>query len=498
MKETIKAGIGGHAFTLDIDAFEALDSYLNNLKSHFQNKDDGAEIITDIESRMSELLQMKVKTPNIIITLQDALHIIEIMGNPSDFEDEAGNNETENTAPTNKKKEPLQIDKKLFRDMEHSVLGGVCSGLGAYFRIDPVIIRIAYVLGIILTNQFSDRLSALIFISYFILWAVMPKAKTMLQKLAMSGQDPSIADIEKFGSLKTKEMRGSSFGRVLKKILKIFISLILYIVGISILLGVFLALFFPSITDLPTIKEFMEVTGFYSDKLAVSITLAWLIPAFMILYFAIKLMIKFTTKDLAVLGIAFIVWLAACGYTATKSVKFAKDFKSKETVSEKIVLKTKSDTLLFELGKYYKEAESVVDIKELYYIEGETKSWFIIPRIEIRKSNKYTDFEIEIKKTAFAGNNRKAKEKAENARLILEERDSRIRIEPHLYNKNKKWDREYFKIIIYCPENKTVKVEDLLEFRTTTNYVADESKKQGEESLSSEESINPNDSVKII
>jgi len=468
MKETVKAGIGGYAFTLDKDAYETLESYLNNLRIHFENKNDGAEVITDIESRMSELLQMKLTSPNSIITLPDALQIIEIMGNPADFEDDASVDISNDTQQTNRKKESWQIDKKLYRDMDNSVMGGVCSGLGQYFRVDPVIIRIAYVLGVLLTHQFSNRLSSLIFISYFILWAVMPKAKTIVQKLAMSGQDPTIIDIEK-GNVKTKEMRGSGLGKALKKTFKVLCGIILYLTGISVLLAVFFALFFPSVLNLPTIKEFLEIMGLYSTNLALSISLAWIIPAFMIIYFAIRLMIKFRSKDFAILGIAFIIWIGACSYTAAKCVKYAKDYQNEVTVSDKFIPGIKSDTLFLQLDSYYKYAESLNSDVDLHLLDGTMKSWFFSPYVEIRKSDEYKNFEIEIKKTAFEKNLQRANDKAKNAEIGIVEKEKAVLISPHIYNKNQKWDREVFKIIVYCPTDKTVVTDNLLRSRTIYN-----------------------------
>ena len=88
MKETTKVSIGGYAFTLDVDAYQLLQGYLDSLKDHFSTKNEGAEIIQDIEARMSELLQLKNVKGDGVITLADAKDIIKIMGNPKDFGDE--------------------------------------------------------------------------------------------------------------------------------------------------------------------------------------------------------------------------------------------------------------------------------------------------------------------------------------------------------------------------------------------------------------------------
>ncbi len=467
MKETIKAGIGGYAFTFDVDAYQALNAYLENLKVYFQNKNDGQEILEDIEGRMSELLQLQAKKTGNIITLSDAQHIMEIMGNPVDFAD-GEETDPDSNSTTNKKKDIPRFEKKLYRDTDHSVLGGVCSGLGQYFRVDPVIIRIIYVLSVILSHNVSHRLSGIIFISYFVLWIVMPKAKTIAQKIAMSGQNPSIEAIES-GNLKYQEMRGGGLSRTLGKIIKIFAGIILYLIGISIILSAFFALFFPSIIDFPSIKDFLEANALYSNDILVAGSVIWLIPAFMVIYLAIKLMTKFTARDLIVIGLAFIVWLGACSYIGVLGVKFSKDYKNEASYNEKFISAISSDTVRIRLGDVYKFAESTFDSNELYMLDGSPKSWFLIPRVEIIKDSTYKNIEVEVKKKAFARSYQMAEEKAKGANLEIKEQNTDLIINPHIYNKNNLWDREVFRITIYCPDNKTIIVEEPLQRKTYRN-----------------------------
>ena len=73
-----------------------------------------------------------------------------------------------------------RLRRRLYRDADSRVLGGVCSGMGAYFNIDVVIFRILFVLSV-----FMGGAGVLI---YIILWIVVPKAKTTAQKLEMKGK----------------------------------------------------------------------------------------------------------------------------------------------------------------------------------------------------------------------------------------------------------------------------------------------------------------------
>lgn len=485
MKETIKASIGGYVFTLDTDAYEILNAYLNNLRVYFEKKNDGSEILTDIEYRMSELLQIKVNSPTRIITLSDAKEIIEIMGNPVDFDDtdeikKEDATETKENIITPKKKE----SRKLYRDTDHAVLGGVCSGLGHYFNLDPVLVRIIYALSFIISISLErfeifEKLGLIIFFSYFILWIAMPAAKTFNQKLAMSGQEPSIKEIEA-RNFKARRIHGSGIGRVLGKILKGFIIFILATIGISIFLSAFLAFFFPSVTNFSSVKDFFEVNGIFSYKMLATITLIWLIPSCMAIYLAIRLLMKFNVRDVIVLGVAFVVWLGVCLYIGNWGVKFSRDYKQKASYTEKFIPATESDTIYVKLGDQYEYAEKIFDnneqyMKDLYVIDEEPKSWFVMPKIEIIKDSIYKNIEIDIQKTAFERNWKKAQDRAERARFNITEQGSRLILAPQLYNKNNFWNREIFKLIIYCPEDKEIVLDHLL----IKNSVKNKNRKKG-------------------
>lgn len=82
MKPTVRVSIGGLAFNLEEDAFHVLDSYLKSLRRHFSENPEADEIIADIESRLSELLQMRINGNDGVVSITDAQEITKIMGNP--------------------------------------------------------------------------------------------------------------------------------------------------------------------------------------------------------------------------------------------------------------------------------------------------------------------------------------------------------------------------------------------------------------------------------
>lgn len=144
MKKTFTINISGTVFHIEEDAYEVLQKYMTNLKQHFGNSDEGKEITTDIEARIAEIFSEKSTDEKNVVTLNWVNEVIETMGTSEDFsQDEA-------------EEEPLRGNTKhkrrLYRDPEQSVLGGVCSGLAAYFNMDLAILRIIVVLSFLLTS----------------------------------------------------------------------------------------------------------------------------------------------------------------------------------------------------------------------------------------------------------------------------------------------------------------------------------------------------------
>jgi phage shock protein PspC (stress-responsive transcriptional regulator) len=140
MKPTIKVSISGVAFHLDENAYHLLEKYLDRLQKHYANMDGGKEIIEDIELRIAELLKERIGSQDQVVSDIMITEVIAILGQPEEFEAE-DNSFGNKYAETEKKRSP----KKLYRDTDNKILGGVCSGLAAYFNIDVVWVRILFV-----------------------------------------------------------------------------------------------------------------------------------------------------------------------------------------------------------------------------------------------------------------------------------------------------------------------------------------------------------------
>lgn len=180
MKITVSINLGGYSFNIDEDAYAELKRYLKNLELHFAGEESSSEILSDIEARMSELFRATLTTYKQVITIEDVRHVIAIMGTPEDISDDEG--------PGAREKFTTPGYHRMYRDPDHRIIGGVCSGMGAYWRIDPLIIRIIF-LALILAGGIGILI-------YLILYIVLPEARTTAQKIEMKGSPVNIHNIK--------------------------------------------------------------------------------------------------------------------------------------------------------------------------------------------------------------------------------------------------------------------------------------------------------------
>ncbi|NOU18183.1 MAG: PspC domain-containing protein [Bacteroidales bacterium] len=178
MKKTTTVSLSGSIFTLEEDAYNVLNGYLKRLEFHFSKEEGKQEIISDIESRIAEHLRETIKTQNQAVDINDINRIIKIMGEPGEIEGEENmKNDYQND---------YRSYRRLYRDTDDKIIGGVCAGMGHYWRVEPLLLRII----IILLTVFGVFPGLII---YIILWIVIPPALTNTQKLEMRGE-PVTAD----------------------------------------------------------------------------------------------------------------------------------------------------------------------------------------------------------------------------------------------------------------------------------------------------------------
>ena len=191
MKTTITINLGGKVFHIDDDAYEMLHTYLIAVEKQFKSEDERKEIMLDIEARLSELFTETLGQKRDVIMKDDVSKVISIMGEPEDFADDETKKESAGSTGRESKRKRMNYKtaKKLFRDPDNRILGGVCGGLGAYFNIDPIVFRIIFIL---IAFGMGSGL-----IIYIILWIAIPEATTTAQRLEMRGEPITIENIKK-------------------------------------------------------------------------------------------------------------------------------------------------------------------------------------------------------------------------------------------------------------------------------------------------------------
>ncbi|MEQ8711687.1 MAG: PspC domain-containing protein, partial [Cyclobacteriaceae bacterium] len=189
MKKNISINISGIIFHVEEDGYERLQNYLESITRYFSTFEDNKEIVADIENRIAEIFLSKLDDGKQIINAEDIDGLIATMGTISDFEaieeestfteeahppkEEKAEEESESSESTTSGAKP----RRLYRDGKRKVLGGVASGIAHYFSIDPLWIRLLFILFFV--NILLGGLSGIVFIGYIVLWIVVPINNTL-------------------------------------------------------------------------------------------------------------------------------------------------------------------------------------------------------------------------------------------------------------------------------------------------------------------------------
>ena len=170
MKKVININFQGRILPIEEMAYENLKQYIESLRTYFDLEEGKDEIINDIECRVAELCEDRLKKGAVCITEQDIDLIITSIGRPADFEAQDGFEANTNAnAGSNQSQANTQntggqtYQKRLYRDEQNKVLGGVCAGIANYLNLDPIIIRILWIL-----------LFGISFFAYLLLWIAVP------------------------------------------------------------------------------------------------------------------------------------------------------------------------------------------------------------------------------------------------------------------------------------------------------------------------------------
>lgn len=415
MNKTVTANIGGMVFHIEVDAYEKLNKYLNTIRSYFQNSEEREEIMADIESRIAELFNPKIKSNQQVIGMTEVDEVIEIMGKPEQY---IQDDEEPQATDESKTTEGRKVKKRLFRDPDDRVLGGVSSGLGHYLGLDPAWIRILFVL------MFLFGMSG--FFIYLILWIVMPEAKTAAEKLQMKGEPVTFESIgkafeegaskvnQKFKDLDTESFgaKVESFFESVFHVLAVFITgifkffgkilgILLLVAGILLIFSLFTGMFNSDtviyafsndgIFSLQSRELFLSLfeseTQYNIAKYALFIVIG--IPVLGLIYAGIKLLSGF--KGHSGIGTAMgIVWLVGVGASLVIGLQLATNFTSESKVTDYEALNSQFDEYVLELNTDDVPGAEVINSSDNDFLLHIDKGniYYGLPTLDIKRNFK--------------------------------------------------------------------------------------------------------------
>ena len=480
MNKTVSINLGGLVFHIDEDAFQKLSHYFDAIKRSLSNTKGQEEIINDIEMRVGELVVEKHKSDKQVISIKQVDEIISIMGQPEDYriDDEEPKNTTSNF-------ETLKRDKKLFRDKDEAVIGGVLAGLGHYFGIDKVFLRILFLVLFFVAGTG--------FLAYIILWIAMPEAQTTSEKLEMRGKPVTISNIEKkvreeFGTLSEKikstdfekmksEMKSNSekFNANFKGYLDVFFNVIAKTIGALMILGslAILVIFLIGVLAFGTTNfesfpfhSFIELGNFTDYPVwffGLLFYIAVSIPSIFILLLGIKIVAP-NSKSIGSIAkyVLLAIWIITIGILTSIGVKQASEYAYDGRVYEKQTINLNpKDTLLikFKNNDYY--AKDVNDYTDFSITKDSLNQDVVYSNLiifEIEKTDELLPY-IKINKEAKGNSFITAKQRAEKIKYSYKIIGNQLVLDNYLITELKdKYRDQKIEIKLYLPKGTLFKV----------------------------------------
>ncbi|MEN9876361.1 MAG: hypothetical protein RLZZ529_1358 [Bacteroidota bacterium] len=479
MNKTVTINLGGIVFHIDEDAYQKLSRYFDAIKRSLNNSSGQEEIIKDIEMRISELLSEKLLSDKHVIGLKEIDEVIAVMGQPEDYiiEDDS---KVESNYQAYKK------SKKLYRDKDKGMIGGVAAGLSHYLGIDVVWIRV-----ILLLFFFGFGTGIL---AYIILWIATPEAITTSEKLEMTGEPVTISSIEKkvreeFDSVSEKfknvdydkygnqiktgaEKFGNSLSEIISNIFKVFakfLGVILIITGVTVLFFLFVGIFTlgtGAFIEFPW-TEFANAGNFTDYPIWVFGLLMFLgvgIPFFFLTLLGFRLLspsiksigsiAKYTLLALWILAIAALI---SIGIQQASEVAYEGKTIKKETLN---ILPT--DTLQIEFRYNENYTNDLDDTDNFRFVQDASKNEVIYSNnihFEIEKSDEKAPY-IQIERRARGKSFNEAKKRAEKIQFGYKLEGNKLVFDNYLLTSvAEKFRDQEVAIFLYLPEGMVFKVD---------------------------------------
>jgi phage shock protein PspC (stress-responsive transcriptional regulator) len=496
MNKTVTINISGIIFHIEEDAYEILSKYLSTIKGYFNKSEGRDEIVSDIESRIAEMLQERVSPQKQVVLMADVEQVMSVMGKPEEFagdqsEDEAkaGSGASDEGQPTGR--------KRLFRDPDDKMLGGVCAGISHYFDIDVVWLRLALAI-----SFFVFGFGLLL---YILLWIIIPQAKTTAEKLEMHREAVNIHNIKRsfqeemddlkkkvkdfkkeasdFGSGENKERMKKGAGRigefieeffhVFGRFVGKFFAAIFILIGVGLLIGLLASVFgfhsnnvhfgFSNGNIDVSLKQLVHLI--FTDGRLVSLSILAVvlvlgIPFLMLIYGGIRILFGLGKSNKILRIFAAILWGSGFVLGFYLVSVMGTDFAESNKIKQSTFLKPAGNTLYVRVAEVTKESEEFYESKHKHHSSffeiknGQVYGYY--PSVDILPSAN-DSFEITVLNSARGATEKEALNRARNIQYHFSVKDSVLELDPSFYFMlEDKWRKQEVRIVVKVPRKKMI------------------------------------------
>ncbi|MFN2379856.1 MAG: PspC domain-containing protein [Bacteroidales bacterium] len=477
MEKTIKINIAGTIFQISEDGYELLREYLQSVTSRLKNFPDGSEMIDDIEARIAEIFQSGASWKTGVISKEEVEEMISTMGSADDIADGLESGDASQMYRSTK-------ERKLTRDSENSILGGVCSGLGNYFRIDTIWIRIIFILFTLF------YLSGLVI--YAVLWIVLPRSTVGYSRASAGSGRGAVTTGRVSASDNRRTGEGSPAGNalndlftVLGRIIIVFLRVILAIFGVTLVLtgfGLLISYIIIAFLDFPvTGGPFSNVEFFNLVDLLTFVVTPTLVPVMMLLmslvvilplagmiYWGIRMVFQFRARDLILNVIMFSVWILACATLVIFMFSEGVSFANTGRTYEQMAIPT-TDTLIISGSRTLTESDFdrrlTVPFEDnlTLYLNEEDKTIYGTPEVTFRTLDENAPY-IQIVKYSQGKSRVEASKKADDLQYGYNINGNSVGLDNYFtIPAGNRWSGANLRVRVYVPEGMIIYIDEDIE-----------------------------------
>ena len=498
MKKTVNINLAGTFFHIDEDAFGKLSRYLDAIKRSLSDPQGGDEIIRDIEGRIAELFSEKIESNTQVISTSELDEVIAVMGQPEDY---SVDEEIFEDAPI--RRGTRTSYNQLFRDIDNKFISGVSSGLGHYFKIDAIWIRLIWIFLTLVT-------SGMFILIYILLWILMPAAVSVSDKLKMNREEVTISNIEKkfkegyeavadgiknadydkYGKRINKGASGffDTLGKVFMTIFKIigkFFGVLMVIVGITTVISLIIGLFTAGTLGIYKDGAAMD----YFNVVNTSDAPIWLLSllalfAVGIPFLALAILgLKILIKNLRSMGwtakiLLIVLWLASLiGIAIIAIHQVTEQAFDEEVITEHIIPVSAGETLQIAMranSNYETDVRRSYGLRLKYNENDEQVIYSSDIRLIVR-SSKDSIGRMLIEKKAEGSSSLDAKNRAEAIDYGFSMENGKLLLDGYLTaSVAEKFRDQEVEIILYLPEGVILNAdENTYSFHSNSSYYND-------------------------